>query len=113
MIIAVCAQFDPTLVYARNLMTVYVVWYYQLHHAAWAGNLDVFRTIVEAGGDVERRRNTAWRPNGGVRGRGNTPLHAAVMYRRVPIIKYLLHELGCDVNSSGEQGYTPLHIRYG
>jgi len=81
-----------------------------LHHAAWAGNLEVFRAIVEAGGDVERRRNTAWRPNGGVRGRGNTPLHAAVMYRRVPIIKFLLQELGCDVNSAGEQGYTPLHI---
>ena len=80
-----------------------------LHHAAWAGNLEVFRTIVEAGGDVERRRNTAWRPNGGVRGRGNTPLHAAVMYRRTPIVQYLL-DLGVDVNTPGEQGYTALHI---
>jgi ankyrin repeat protein len=50
-----------------------------LHHAAFVGNLEVFRAIVEAGGDIDRRRNHAWRPNGGVRGRGNTPLHAAVM----------------------------------
>jgi ankyrin repeat protein len=80
-----------------------------LHHAAWVGNLAVFRAIVEAGGDIERRRNTAWRPHGGVGGRGNTPLHAAVMYRRVPIVEYLL-DLGVDVNTAGEQGYTALHI---
>ena len=80
-----------------------------LHHAAWVGNINVFRAIVEAGGDIERRRNTAWRPHGGVGGRGNTPLHAAVMYRRVQIVEYLL-DLGVDVNTAGEQGYTALHI---
>ena len=80
-----------------------------LHHAAWAGDLEVFKAIVEAGGDIDRKRNTVWRPNGGVNGRGNMPMHFAVMYRRVDIVKYLL-ELGADIDASGEQGYTPLHI---
>ena len=80
-----------------------------LHHAAWVGNMAIFKAIVDAGGDVERRRNTAWRPLGGVRGRGNTPLHAAVMYNRRDIVEFLL-ALGCDVNTAGEQGFTPLHI---
>ena len=42
-------------------------------------------------------------------GRGNKPLHFAVMYRRMPIVQYLL-DLGADVDAAGEQGYTPLHI---
>ena len=80
-----------------------------LHHAAWAGDLEVFKAIVEAGGDIDRKRNTVWRPNGGVNGRGNMPIHFAVMYRRVDIVKYLL-QLGVDIDAAGEQGYTPLHI---
>jgi ankyrin repeat protein len=80
-----------------------------LHHAAWAGDLAVFRAVVEAGGDIDKKRNTILRPNGGVNGRGSKPLHFATMYRRLPIVKYLL-ELGADVNAAGEQGYTPLHI---
>ena len=80
-----------------------------LHHAAWAGDLEVFKAIVDAGGDIDRKRNTVWRPNGGVNGRGNKPLHFAVMYRRLPIVQYLL-DLGADVDAAGEQGYTPLHI---
>ena len=42
-----------------------------LHHAAWAGDLAIFKALVDGGADVERKRNTAWRPNGGVRGRGS------------------------------------------
>jgi hypothetical protein len=80
-----------------------------LHHAAWAGDLEVFKAIVDAGGDIDRKRNTVWRPNGGVNGRGNKPLHFAVMYNRKAIVEYLL-DLGADVNAAGEQGYTPLHI---
>jgi hypothetical protein len=56
-----------------------------LHHAAWAGDIEVFKFLVESGADVDRRRNTAWRPNGGVRGRGSTPLHHACMYNRQDI----------------------------
>eukprot|EP01044_Picomonas_judraskeda_P019489 COSAG03_NODE_4120_length_1678_cov_1.688410_2_plen_89_part_00 len=26
-----------------------------LHHAAWAGDLEVFKAIVEAGGDIDRK----------------------------------------------------------
>lgn len=81
-----------------------------LHHAAWAGSLQVFRLIVQHGGDVHRRRNTAWRPNSGVNGRGSTPLHHSCMYNRLDIVKYLLDEVGVDVNQPGEQGFTPLHI---
>jgi hypothetical protein len=81
-----------------------------LHHAAWAGCLDVFRLIVQHGGDVHKRRDTAWRPNGCVHGRGSTPFHHACMYNRVEIVRYLLDELKVDVNQPGEQGFTPLHI---
>jgi hypothetical protein len=64
-----------------------------LHHAAWAGDLSIFKLLIESGADVHRQRNTAWRPNGGVRGRGATSLHHAVMYNRLPIVRYLLEEL--------------------
>ena len=80
-----------------------------LHHAAWAGSLPVFQAIVEAGGDIDRKRNTIYRPNGGVNGRGNKPLHFATMYRRLPIVNYLL-ELGADVNAAGEQGYVRTQV---
>ena len=81
-----------------------------LHHAAWAGDLAIFKLLVQSGGDVMRQRNTAWRPNGGVRGRGSTPLHHAVMYNRIQIVDYLLNELGVPIDLAGEQGYTPLHL---
>lgn len=81
-----------------------------LHHAAWVGDLSVFKLLVEAGGDVNKKRNTAWRPNGGVNGRGSSPLHAAVMQNRVNIVKYLVEDCGVDIDIPGEQGYTPLHI---
>ena len=74
-----------------------------LHHAAWAGDLDVFKCLVTNGADVDRRRNNAWRPNGGVAGRGPTPLHHAVMYNREKIVLFLLDEMGCDINAAGEQ----------
>ena len=81
-----------------------------LHHAAWVGDLEIFKLLVEQGGDVTRKRNTAWRPNGGVRGRGATPLHHACMYGRKDIVKYLIDDAGAEVNEPGEQGYTALHI---
>ena len=64
-----------------------------LHHAAWAGDEAIFRFLVGAGADPTRRRNTAWRPNGGARGRGSTPLHHAVQYNRAAIVTYLLDEV--------------------
>ena len=79
-----------------------------LHHAAWAGDLSIFQSLVEAGADVSRQRNTAWRPNGGVRGRGATPLHHAVMYNRRQIVDYMLNTLGVPVDLPGEQGCTGL-----
>jgi ankyrin repeat protein len=81
-----------------------------LHHAAWAGDLEIFRYLVEQGADVARKRNTAWRPNGGVRGRGATPLHHACMYGRTEVVRFLLDEAGAEVNEPGEQGYTALHL---
>ena len=77
-----------------------------LHHAAWAGDLSIFQRLVEAGADVMRQRNTAWRPNGGVRGRGATPLHHAVMYNRKKIVDFMLNTLGVPVDLPGEQGCT-------
>jgi len=81
-----------------------------LHHAAWAGDLDIFKALVAAGANVGRRRTVAWRPNGGVSGRGSTPLHHAVMYNRYPIVEYLVNECKVDIDEPGEQGYTALHL---
>ena len=80
-----------------------------LHHAAWAGDLEVFKELVKNGADVDRRRNNAWRPNGGVAGRGPTPLHHAVMYNRENIVLFLLDEMGCDINAAGEQVRSDPH----
>ena len=81
-----------------------------LHHAAFMGDLEIFKFLCSAGADHARRRNTAWRPNGGVAGRGSTPLHHAVQYNRMSIVLFLIDECGADINQQGEQGYTPLHI---
>ena len=75
-----------------------------LHQAAWMGDLDIFKVLVEAGADVcePRRRNWA-------RAKGFTAFHHACFYNRVPIAEYCLAQ-GADPNIVGEDGFTPLHL---
>lgn len=83
-----------------------------LHHAAWAGDEAIFRFLVGAGADPTRRRNTAWRPNGGARGRGSTPLHHAVQYNRAPIVTYLLDEVPPEISSALSIASSPSHYTF-
>eukprot|EP00281_Chroomonas_sp_CCMP1168_P015207 CAMPEP_0206211644 /NCGR_PEP_ID=MMETSP0047_2-20121206/102_1 /ASSEMBLY_ACC=CAM_ASM_000192 /TAXON_ID=195065 /ORGANISM="Chroomonas mesostigmatica_cf, Strain CCMP1168" /LENGTH=295 /DNA_ID=CAMNT_0053633547 /DNA_START=15 /DNA_END=899 /DNA_ORIENTATION=- len=76
-----------------------------LHHAAYVGDLPVFRFLVEqSGADMLRRRQRNWATF-----RGNTPFHAAAFYGRKNIVEYCLSN-GADINMQGEQGYTCLHL---
>ena len=75
-----------------------------LHQAAWVGDLEVFKYLVEHGADFcePRRRNWA-------RAKGFTPFHHACFYNRTKIAAYCI-EKGADPNIIGEDGFTPLHL---
>ena len=40
---------------------------------------------------------------------GNSPLHTACMMGRLEVANYLISELGCDPQITGNDNYTPLH----
>jgi len=75
-----------------------------LHHAAWVGDLAVFRYLVEKGADYCQPRQRNW-----ARAKGFTPFHHACFYNRLPIVQFCIDK-GVDVNSIGEDGFTPLHL---
>ncbi|XP_044764528.1 uncharacterized protein LOC123321090 [Coccinella septempunctata] len=70
-----------------------------LHEATKAGRLDIIKTLLDNGADVEARDEA-----------GQTPLHWAVRFRSSMDLVKTLVESGADVNSKDEYGCTPLHI---
>lgn len=75
-----------------------------LHHAAWIGDLRIFKILVEHGADLCEPRQRNW-----ARAKGFTPFHHACFYNRLPIVEYCLDQ-GADPNLIGEDGFTPLHL---
>jgi ankyrin repeat protein len=76
-----------------------------LHHAAWIGDLTIFKLLVEHGADPHLPRSRNW-----ARAKGFTPFHHACFYNRMGIVAYCLDHLDADVNAIGEDGFTPLHL---
>ena len=67
-----------------------------LHVAALMGRLDLVKTLIRKGEDVEERS-----------GDGKSALHYAVMSGNLDVVKYLMEEQGMDINLSDDNGLTP------
>jgi ankyrin repeat protein len=70
-----------------------------LHHAAFAGNVETAKLLLDRGADVNARAKTKFL---------NTPLLAASLTGQVEVARLLL-DRGADVLVRQSQGFTPLH----
>ena len=71
-----------------------------LHLAAFFGQLEAVRVLVDAGADVRARSTN---------GLANTPLHAAAAGRHSEVALYLI-DRGASGSALDSGGYTPLQI---
>jgi uncharacterized protein len=85
---------DPSAVSARN----HFGWT-ALHFAAFAGNVENAKLLLDRGADVNARAHTKFR---------NTPLQAALLTGQYDVTKLLL-ERGADVLVRQNSGFTPMH----
>ena len=69
-----------------------------LDEAAYNGEVEVIKALVEAGAEVDHADNSGW-----------TALHVAAQESHVEIIQALLHA-GADLNLAVNDGDTPLAI---
>ncbi|HUU16925.1 MAG TPA: ankyrin repeat domain-containing protein [Sedimentisphaerales bacterium] len=68
-----------------------------IHMAAYLGDVDKVRTLLNQGTDV----NTKW-------AHGATPLHLAIVGGQSEVVKFLIDQ-GANVNAKSEEGVTLLH----
>ena len=69
-----------------------------IHAASKDGQIDVVRSLLDHGSDIEQRDASQW-----------TALSLASRYGKLRVAKLLI-ERGADVNSRGATGWTPLHL---
>jgi ankyrin repeat protein len=70
-----------------------------LHFAAFAGNTDVAKLLLDRGADINRRANTKFR---------NTPLQVALLSGQEQMAELLVSR-GADVRIEQAEGFTALH----
>lgn len=86
---------DPSLVNKRN----HFGWT-ALHFAAFAGNVETAKLLLDSGADINARAGSKFR---------NTPLQAALLTGEYDTAKLLL-ERGADVLVRQSQGFAPIHL---
>jgi ankyrin repeat protein len=69
-----------------------------LHFAARDGELDLVRSVLDAGSDVNEPAENSW-----------TPLHFAAEGGHVFVVQFLL-DRGADPSAMTSEGYTPLDV---
>ena len=69
-----------------------------IHAASKDGQIDVLRSLLDHGSDIEQRDASHW-----------TALSLASRHGKLRVAKLLI-ERGADVNSRGATGWTPLHL---
>jgi len=70
-----------------------------LHFAAYAGNLEVAKLLLDRGADIDRRANTKFR---------NTPLQVSLLTGQEEMAALLVAR-GADVRIEQAEGFTALH----
>ena len=70
-----------------------------LHFAAYAGNLEVVKLLLDRGADIDRRANTKFR---------NTPLQVSLLTGQEEMAALLVAR-GADVRIEQAEGFTALH----
>ena len=68
-----------------------------IHEAAWTGNIELIKELIDSDIDVNVKRD-----------RGETPLHIAARFSHYEVAKLLISN-GADVNVRNDSGLTPLH----
>lgn len=85
---------EPSLVHARDKDGST-----PLHWAAWRGQVEAARVLLESGAEVNaRNQNTHW---------GTTPLHAAAHGNQAAVVQLLLAQ-GADLRAKNLNKRTPL-----
>ncbi len=69
-----------------------------LHFAARDGELDLVRSLLDSGADVNQRAENRW-----------TPLHFAAERGHVFVVELLL-DRGADVGATTDEGYMPVDL---
>lgn len=70
-----------------------------LHFAAYGGNVDVAKLLLDRGADIDRRANTKFR---------NTPLQVSLLTGQEEMAAFLVAH-GADVRIEQAEGFTALH----
>ncbi|MBT9553150.1 MAG: ankyrin repeat domain-containing protein [Hydrogenophaga sp.] len=68
-----------------------------LHAAAWGGDVEYARSLVEEGANVNSRDSV-----------GETPIYGAAAWGQAQMVRYLI-EAGAQINTPGMEVTSPLH----
>ena len=79
----------------------------KLHSAAWRGDINSVRALLNAGADVNAKAPTQWAST--IFTARGTPLHFATFKKHGDIVRLLI-DRGADIKATNVHGYTPLEV---